>query len=184
MFVCPTVCVQIYSAMCCVAPACLLYLLTCLNFWRNHILWIECKHVWLWLRSHLFPSHTGCFGSVPLTHRYVLTAHADSAWIMGEIRQKICVPSSTPPPQSWPIFLFFSCVNLSAPVLFQKKVQSCSSMSFCHCRHPQISAVRLPREPSNPERLKGFGYAEFDDVESLLRALSLSEEVRKCSVLC
>lgn len=41
----------------------------------------------------------------------------------------------------------------------------------------QISAVRLPREPNNPERLKGFGYAEFDDVESLLRALSLNEEV-------
>uniref|UniRef100_A0A674DZX7 Eukaryotic translation initiation factor 4B n=1 Tax=Salmo trutta TaxID=8032 RepID=A0A674DZX7_SALTR len=40
-----------------------------------------------------------------------------------------------------------------------------------------ISAVRLPREPSNPERLKGFGYAEFDDVESLLSALSLNEEV-------
>uniref|UniRef100_A0AAY4D205 Eukaryotic translation initiation factor 4B n=1 Tax=Denticeps clupeoides TaxID=299321 RepID=A0AAY4D205_9TELE len=39
-----------------------------------------------------------------------------------------------------------------------------------------ISAVRLPREPNNPERLKGFGYAEFDDVESLLRALSLNEE--------
>lgn len=39
-----------------------------------------------------------------------------------------------------------------------------------------ISAVRLPREPSNPDRLKGFGYAEFDDVESLLRALSLNEE--------
>ncbi|KAJ0068982.1 hypothetical protein NL108_015752 [Boleophthalmus pectinirostris] len=39
-----------------------------------------------------------------------------------------------------------------------------------------ISAVRLPREPSNPERLKGFGYAEFDDVESLMRALSLNEE--------
>ncbi|XP_051931932.1 eukaryotic translation initiation factor 4Ba isoform X1 [Hippocampus zosterae] len=39
-----------------------------------------------------------------------------------------------------------------------------------------ISAVRLPREPSNHERLKGFGYAEFDDVESLLRALSLNEE--------
>lgn len=48
------------------------------------------------------------------------------------------------------------------------------SLSSAH----QISAVRLPREPSNPERLKGFGYAEFDDVESLLRALSLSEEVR------
>lgn len=41
----------------------------------------------------------------------------------------------------------------------------------------QISAVRLPREPNNPERLKGFGYAEFDDVESILRALSLNEEV-------
>ncbi|XP_056316160.1 eukaryotic translation initiation factor 4Bb isoform X2 [Danio aesculapii] len=39
-----------------------------------------------------------------------------------------------------------------------------------------ISAVRLPREPNNPERLKGFGYAEFDDIESLLRALSLNEE--------
>uniref|UniRef100_H3BD23 Eukaryotic translation initiation factor 4B n=1 Tax=Latimeria chalumnae TaxID=7897 RepID=H3BD23_LATCH len=39
-----------------------------------------------------------------------------------------------------------------------------------------ISAVRLPREPSNPERLKGFGYAEFEDVDSILRALSLNEE--------
>ncbi|MGH0185950.1 UNVERIFIED_CONTAM: hypothetical protein FKN15_019703 [Acipenser sinensis] len=39
-----------------------------------------------------------------------------------------------------------------------------------------ISAVRLPREPSNPERLKGFGYAEFDDVDSILRALTLNEE--------
>lgn len=48
-----------------------------------------------------------------------------------------------------------------------------------NCLCVQISAVRLPREPSNPERLKGFGYAEFDDVESLLRALSLSEEVRE-----
>lgn len=49
----------------------------------------------------------------------------------------------------------------------------------CFCSPAlQISAVRLPREPSNPERLKGFGYAEFDDVESLLSALSLSEEVR------
>lgn len=41
----------------------------------------------------------------------------------------------------------------------------------------QISAVRLPREPSNPERLKGFGYAEFEDLDSMLRALSLNEEV-------
>lgn len=48
----------------------------------------------------------------------------------------------------------------------------------------QISAVRLPREPSNPERLKGFGYAEFDDVDSLLRALSLNEEVRSDCQSC
>ncbi|XP_030054058.1 eukaryotic translation initiation factor 4B isoform X2 [Microcaecilia unicolor] len=40
----------------------------------------------------------------------------------------------------------------------------------------KISAVRLPREPSNPERLKGFGYAEFDDLDSLFSALSLNEE--------
>lgn len=53
-------------------------------------------------------------------------------------------------------------------------------MLFPHFGNVQISAVRLPREPSHPERLKGFGYAEFDDVESLLRALSLSEEVRGC----
>ncbi len=52
-------------------------------------------------------------------------------------------------------------------------------MLFCRHLHLQISAVRLPREPSNPERLKGFGYAEFDDVDSLLRALSLNEEVRE-----
>uniref|UniRef100_A0A8B9NRU8 Eukaryotic translation initiation factor 4B n=1 Tax=Accipiter nisus TaxID=211598 RepID=A0A8B9NRU8_9AVES len=39
-----------------------------------------------------------------------------------------------------------------------------------------ISAVRLPREPTNPERLKGFGYAEFEDIESLFQALSLNEE--------
>ncbi|XP_064876980.1 eukaryotic translation initiation factor 4B-like [Oncorhynchus nerka] len=39
-----------------------------------------------------------------------------------------------------------------------------------------ISAVHLPREPSNQDRSKGFGYAEFDDVESLLSALSLNKE--------
>ncbi|KAH0520531.1 Eukaryotic translation initiation factor 4B [Microtus ochrogaster] len=39
-----------------------------------------------------------------------------------------------------------------------------------------ISAVLLPREPSNPDRLKGFGYAEFEDLDSLLSALSLNEE--------
>ena len=54
---------------------------------------------------------------------------------------------------------------------------------FCLYLCLQISAVRLPREPSNPERLKGFGYAEFDDVDSLLRALSLNEEVRAYSLV-
>ncbi|XP_009999011.1 PREDICTED: eukaryotic translation initiation factor 4B [Chaetura pelagica] len=39
-----------------------------------------------------------------------------------------------------------------------------------------ISAVRLPREPTNPERLKGFGYAEVEDIDSLFQALSLNEE--------
>ena len=39
--------------------------------------------------------------------------------------------------------------------------------------------MRLPRESSNPERLKGFGYAEFEDLDSLLSALSLNEEVNK-----
>lgn len=32
------------------------------------------------------------------------------------------------------------------------------------------------REPINPERLKGFGYAEFEDIDSLLQALSLNKE--------
>uniref|UniRef100_A0A2K5DYX9 Eukaryotic translation initiation factor 4B n=1 Tax=Aotus nancymaae TaxID=37293 RepID=A0A2K5DYX9_AOTNA len=39
-----------------------------------------------------------------------------------------------------------------------------------------ISAAHLPHEPSNPEKLKGFGYAEFEDLDSLLSALSLNEE--------
>ena len=42
-----------------------------------------------------------------------------------------------------------------------------------------ISVVHLPCEPSNPETLKGFGYAEFEDLDSLLSALSLNEEVNK-----
>ncbi|NXF64404.1 IF4B factor, partial [Ciccaba nigrolineata] len=41
---------------------------------------------------------------------------------------------------------------------------------------PSWSAVRLLREPTNPERLKGFGYAEFEDIDSLFQALSLNEE--------
>ncbi|TKC38654.1 hypothetical protein EI555_020243, partial [Monodon monoceros] len=39
-----------------------------------------------------------------------------------------------------------------------------------------ISAVCLLGEPSNPERLKSLGYAEFEDLGSLLSAPSLSEE--------
>ncbi|EHB14772.1 Eukaryotic translation initiation factor 4B [Heterocephalus glaber] len=39
-----------------------------------------------------------------------------------------------------------------------------------------ISAVHLPHEPRNPERIKGFVYAEFEDLDSLLSALSHSEE--------
>lgn len=38
------------------------------------------------------------------------------------------------------------------------------------------SVVCLPSEPSNPARLKGFGYIEFEDLDSLFNALSLSEE--------
>jgi translation initiation factor 4B len=38
------------------------------------------------------------------------------------------------------------------------------------------SAVHLPLETSNPERLKSFGYAEFEDMNSLLSSLSLNEE--------
>lgn len=64
-------------------------------------------------------------------------------------------------------------------IVFALAIQRSFSVSAVFCSPAlQISAVRLPREPSNPERLKGFGYAEFDDVESLLSALSLSEEVR------
>uniref|UniRef100_A0A8C2PHE4 Eukaryotic translation initiation factor 4B n=1 Tax=Capra hircus TaxID=9925 RepID=A0A8C2PHE4_CAPHI len=39
-----------------------------------------------------------------------------------------------------------------------------------------ISVVHLPCEPSNPETLKGFGYAEFEDLDSLHSALSFNEE--------
>uniref|UniRef100_A0A8C5PD32 Eukaryotic translation initiation factor 4B n=1 Tax=Leptobrachium leishanense TaxID=445787 RepID=A0A8C5PD32_9ANUR len=49
-----------------------------------------------------------------------------------------------------------------------------SIQKFFRCVN--LTAVRLPREPSNPERLKGFGYAEFGDMDSLLQALSLNEE--------
>ncbi|KAG5207392.1 hypothetical protein JEQ12_017156 [Ovis aries] len=39
-----------------------------------------------------------------------------------------------------------------------------------------ISVVHLPCEPSNPETLKGFGYAEFEDLDSLHSALSFNKE--------
>uniref|UniRef100_A0A2K6T906 Eukaryotic translation initiation factor 4B n=1 Tax=Saimiri boliviensis boliviensis TaxID=39432 RepID=A0A2K6T906_SAIBB len=39
-----------------------------------------------------------------------------------------------------------------------------------------ISTVRLPHEPSDPERLKGFGYAEFENLDSLFSARGLNGE--------
>lgn len=36
--------------------------------------------------------------------------------------------------------------------------------------------VSLPSESSNPARLKGFGYVEFEDLDSLSNVLSLNEE--------
>lgn len=66
------------------------------------------------------------------------------------------------------------CVGLGNSIPAHRGVQifTCISLSPL-----QISAVRLPREPTNPERLKGFGYAEFEDIDSLFQALSLNEEV-------
>lgn len=43
----------------------------------------------------------------------------------------------------------------------------------------QISVVRLLREFSNLERLKGFGYVEFEDLDFLFSVLSFNEEVKK-----
>lgn len=40
----------------------------------------------------------------------------------------------------------------------------------------EMSDMRLPCEPSNPDWLKGVGYAEFEDLDSLFSAPSLSEE--------
>ena len=34
--------------------------------------------------------------------------------------------------------------------------------------------------PQNDGRQKGFGYAEFEDRESLIEALSMTDEVSKC----
>uniref|UniRef100_A0A672MAR6 Eukaryotic translation initiation factor 4B-like n=1 Tax=Sinocyclocheilus grahami TaxID=75366 RepID=A0A672MAR6_SINGR len=76
------------------------------------------------------------------------------------------VPSGKPP-KSEP-YRAYRAVPCSGKASLQALVESKNNFL--------ISAVRLPREPSNPERLKGFGYAEFDDIESLLRALSLNEE--------
>lgn len=64
-------------------------------------------------------------------------------------------------------------VTLPHSPLEAKILRGASVPSLCS----QISAVRLPREPTNPERLKGFGYAEFEDIDSLFQALSLNEEV-------
>lgn len=42
----------------------------------------------------------------------------------------------------------------------------------------QVKSVKLPREGGDTGRLKGFGYAEFEDRESLLQALNMNDEVR------
>jgi RNA recognition motif-containing protein len=42
----------------------------------------------------------------------------------------------------------------------------------------KVKDVRLPRETDNG-RLKGFGYAEFDDIDVFLRALTLDDQVWK-----
>ncbi|XP_023555785.1 eukaryotic translation initiation factor 4B-like isoform X2 [Octodon degus] len=39
-----------------------------------------------------------------------------------------------------------------------------------------VKVVHLPRDPCNPERLKGFSYVEFEDLDSLLSALSLNKQ--------
>ena len=50
---------------------------------------------------------------------------------------------------------------------------------MCHTNLPlntlQITEVRLPQDSNG--RPKGFGYAEFEDKESLLAALTLNNEV-------
>lgn len=50
---------------------------------------------------------------------------------------------------------------------------------MCHTNLPlntlQITEVRLPQDSNG--RPKGFGYAEFEDKESLLAALVLNNEV-------
>ena len=48
---------------------------------------------------------------------------------------------------------------------------------FTYCVYVlQVESIRLPTDP-NTHRLKGFGYAEFKDVESLLAGLALNAEV-------
>ncbi|KAM6176745.1 LOW QUALITY PROTEIN: E3 ubiquitin-protein ligase TRIM38-like [Erethizon dorsatum] len=39
-----------------------------------------------------------------------------------------------------------------------------------------IREVYLPRDPCNPKRLKGFGYVEFENLDSLFAALNLSKQ--------
>lgn len=43
--------------------------------------------------------------------------------------------------------------------------------------------MRLPLE-SGTQRLRGFGYAEFDNLTDLKEALLLKGEVRKCGLWC
>lgn len=43
-----------------------------------------------------------------------------------------------------------------------------------HCFIPQITNLRLPREG---DRLKGFGYVDFEDRESLVSAMNIADLV-------
>ena len=47
---------------------------------------------------------------------------------------------------------------------------------YTHNTRTQASSVRLPVE-SGTNRMRGFGYAEFDTISDLMEALSLNKEV-------
>ena len=48
----------------------------------------------------------------------------------------------------------------------------------------KIKSVRLPRDgDAETGRLKGFGYADFEDRESLVEALSMNDHLLQVSLL-
>lgn len=107
-----------------------------------------------------------------------LKSHSLSLTLL-QVTSSVCIDVLFPKASLFLVPSFHLHGSLFRLIAFALAIQRSFSISAVICSPAlQISAVRLPREPSNPERLKGFGYAEFDDVESLLSALSLSEEVR------